>query len=170
LHIQPQDELYQASFQPGKPSATVPFPAVIPAAPEPNPSVALYRPKGEVANGGDAKPAGAYRPPGARGAAASAAYSRDADSGPSSGASTPTPMFRGGKPAQRYVPGTAVPGAPQGQGQEEKKKRVRSKRPIKESNENGTEAPVEEMKNVEIAGEEDATAKKIRNLSKKVRP
>ena len=80
-------------------------------------------------------------------------------------------MFRGGKPAQRYVPGTAVPGASQGQGQEEKKKRVRTKRPAKENNENGAvEPPTEELQKVEIGGgEEDATQKKIRNLSKKVR-
>lgn len=115
-----------------------------------------------------AKPAGAYRPPGARGAAASDAYKRDDDSGPSSGAATPSPMFRGGKPAQRYVPGTAVPGA--SAPPEDKKKRVRSKRPMKEAPEtNGTvEPPVQEMKQVEIAGDEDANAKKIRNLSKKV--
>jgi translation initiation factor 2A len=80
-------------------------------------------------------------------------------------------MFKGGKPAQRYVPGGGVPGA--SQPQEDKKKRVRSKRPMKEAAEtNGNvEPPVEELKNVEIAGtgaDEDANAKKIRNLSKKV--
>lgn len=35
---------------------------------------------------------------------------------------------------------------------------------------NGTpEPPVEELKSVEISGDDDATTKKIRNLSKKVR-
>jgi len=86
-------------------------------------------------------------------------------------------MFRGGKPGERYIPGKAIPGASLKPGQaekEDKKKRVRTKRAGKESGEaNGTaatpEPPVEEMKAVEIAPEEDASAKKIRNLTKKVR-
>jgi uncharacterized protein with WD repeat len=53
LHIHPQEELYQASFKPVKLSAVQPFPAVAPKAPEPNESVALYRPKGETSNGGE---------------------------------------------------------------------------------------------------------------------
>ena len=84
-------------------------------------------------------------------------------------------MFRGGKPSQRYIPGQAVPGAPGAQAAEEKKKRVRSKRYPKEAGgeavTNGAEeAPVEEMKSVQIATPEadDAAAKKIRNLNKKV--
>lgn len=84
-------------------------------------------------------------------------------------------MFRGGKPGERYIPGKAVPGASKpGQAEkEDKKKRVRTKRGGKESGEaNGTagapEPPVEELKAVEIAPEEDASAKKIRNLTKKV--
>lgn len=76
-------------------------------------------------------------------------------------------MFKGGKPGQRYVPGNAVPGASANGAQDEKKKRVRSKRPAKDAE--APEPPVEEMKAVEIAPEEDASAKKIRNLSKKVR-
>jgi translation initiation factor 2A len=81
-------------------------------------------------------------------------------------------MFRGGKPAQRYVPGN-VPGAPQTGGTEDKKKLVRSKRPMKEKaetngHENGDVAPVEEMATLEVAGEDEGTQKKLRNLTKKV--
>ena len=52
LHIHPQDDLYQASFRPVKASDIQPFPPVVPTAPAANPSVALYRPKGETDNGG----------------------------------------------------------------------------------------------------------------------
>ena len=56
LHIHPQDDLYSVSFQPAKLSAIESFPAIVPTAPEPNESVALYRPKGETANGGKSEP------------------------------------------------------------------------------------------------------------------
>ena len=98
-------------------------------------------------------------------------------------------MFKGGKPSQRYVPGAnSVPGAPASPAAEEKKKRVRSKRPMKEkekdaaggasttageANGDGVATPpVEEMSAVAIpdgAGDE-ALAKKLRNLAKKVSP
>ena len=160
LNIHLQDELYQASFRPAKLANVQPFPSTLPPAPAANPSVALLRAKGESDSTPDAKPKGVYRPPGARGAAAGEAFRMDLDdSAPSSGAATPT--MRGGKPAQRYVPGRGVPGASQPQA-EEKKKRVRTKR-TKEP-----EAPVEEMKKVEI-NDDDANAKKLRNLNKKLK-
>lgn len=56
LHIHNQDELYQATFQPALLSNTPSFPSVMPSAPEPNPSVALYRPKGETSTGGESAP------------------------------------------------------------------------------------------------------------------
>ncbi|ODN77153.1 hypothetical protein L202_05681 [Cryptococcus amylolentus CBS 6039] len=166
LHIQLTDELYQASFSPRLLKDLGPFPAVIPAAPEANPSVALLRPKGEV-DGAAAKPAGAYRPPGARnrpeGAPASASAS----------ASSATPMFRGGKPAGRYVPGTGPPGsAPKqvpgqnGNAKNDDKKRQRKRGGKEKEDEAPAPAAKEEVK--EEAGE-DATAKKIRNLIKKLK-
>ncbi|ORY22695.1 eukaryotic translation initiation factor eIF2A-domain-containing protein [Naematelia encephala] len=173
LHIHPQDELYQASFRPLKISNTEPFPAVMPKAPAPNDSVALYRPKGDTSTSAEAKPAGAYRPPGARGTVASDAYRVD-ESTSNSGTSTPTPMFKGGKPSSRYIPGAPPPGsAPPASQAEDKKKRVRSKRPLKE---NGGGAPVEEMEKLEVTPisppvpvEEDPAQKKIRGLQKKLR-
>ncbi|WVR03690.1 hypothetical protein IAU60_000685 [Kwoniella sp. DSM 27419] len=180
LHIQPQEELYQASFAPGLSKDVQPFPAVIPAAPEANPSVALYRPKGDVSNGADAKPAGAYRPPGARGSLASDAYSRRDDDGPSSGSgtSTPTPMFRGGKPAGRYVPGAPPPGsAPKEQGPDEKKKRTRKRSGKDKEDDKVAEgmaklevaAPAPAAPEPEAEEGDDANAKKIRNLTKKLK-
>ena len=119
----------------------------------------------------ESKPAGAYRPPGARGTAASDAYSRDYDAA----AADTTPTFRGGKPAQRYVPGT-VPGAPKPSPADDKKKKSKSKKGPKENGvepvANGTSTPpVEEMSNLEVKGGEpdEAAAKKLRGLKKKVR-
>lgn len=127
-----------------------------------------------------AKPAGAYRPPGARGTLASDAYKRDENgySSPSaSGTSTPTPGFRGGKPAGRYIPGQPPGAAPPAQAEKgDKKKKVRSKRPMKEGGVGedggevvGLEKEVEELQVGEDKGSVDeAVQKKIRGLNKKV--
>jgi translation initiation factor 2A len=94
-------------------------------------------------------------------------------------------MFKGGKPSQRYVPGGGVPGAPpkgdaNGGGNEDKKKRVRSKRPLKESN--GVEEAIQGIETLGVengngetvientGGEDEVNVKKLRNLSKKVIP
>ncbi|KAK4686187.1 translation initiation factor 2A, partial [Tremellales sp. Uapishka_1] len=176
LHIHPQDELYQASFMPKAVTDVASFPASVPPAPEPNASVTQFRPKGESSSNGDAKPAGAYRPPGARGALAPDIFKqRDDDSSPSStsGASTPltpsAPGFRGGKPAGRYIPGAPPPGsAPV---VEEKKKKTRTKNGKKEKSveESLETLKVEEPVVAETNGEEEAVQKKIRNLTKKLK-
>nr|XP_019002979.1 translation initiation factor 2A [Kwoniella mangroviensis CBS 8507]OCF66440.1 translation initiation factor 2A [Kwoniella mangroviensis CBS 8507] len=173
LHIQPVEELYQASFSPRLVKDIQPFPPVVPKAPEPNESVAKYA---------ESKPAGAYRPPGARGTLASDIYSRRDDDKPSgSGASTPTPMFRGGKPAGRYIPGAPIPGSvPKEAPAEDKKKRTRKRG----KGENGAtneekekvEKVTEELAKVEVKdkdnkedGGDDSNSKKIRNLTKKLK-
>jgi translation initiation factor 2A len=51
LHIHLQEELYSATFQPSLLKNTPSFPSVLPAAPEPNASVALNRGKGESNSG-----------------------------------------------------------------------------------------------------------------------
>lgn len=131
---------------------------------------------------GAAKPGGAYRPPGARGQLASEAYKRTDDEH-SSGTSTPTatPMFRGGKPSQRYIPGSNVPGAAAPAAAPEdkdKKKRARGKKKgdaAAAEAEVEPAAPVAEMGKVDIKdekaggeGEDEANAKRVRNLVKKV--
>ena len=126
-----------------------------------------------------AKPAGAYRPPGARGTVASDVYTRRDDDAPSSGASTPTPMFRGGKPSERYR--SAVPGAPPGgsPATDDKKKKQRSKKNKGEEANGGGSGAVTpdvaaaeklEALKVEDSPVEDANQKKVRNLLKKVKP
>lgn len=111
----------------------------------------------------ETKPAGAYRPPGARGAPASDVYRRDD--------SDDTPMFKGGKPSQRYIPGS-IPGAPAPKHQADGNKKKKNKKKA----EPGVVPPVEEMEKASIdspaASEapatDDAIAKKVRNLEKKV--
>ena len=80
-------------------------------------------------------------------------------------------MFKGGKPAQRYVPGQ-IPGGMQAGNGDEKKKRMRTKRSSKEKDEldgtaNGDGVPTEEIANLKVT-EQDEVMKKIRNLAKKV--
>jgi translation initiation factor 2A len=94
-------------------------------------------------------------------------------------------MFKGGKPAQRYVPGHGIPGAgppgsatPGGGKDADKKKRVRSKRPLKdgaegkESEANTPAEVAEQVAKVQIGEDagavDEAVAKKVRNLTKKV--
>ncbi|WVO14696.1 hypothetical protein L204_102334 [Cryptococcus depauperatus] len=157
IHIQLTEELYQASFTPKLLKDIGPFPAVLPKAPEPNPSVALHRPKGET-DGSASNTAGAYRPPGARNRPESE--------------STPfrAPIVR----TPRVIPGagTRVPlGAPQtanGNG-DDKKKRQRKR--IGKDDKKEDEVPVLEVAIPEVKEEaaEDAVAKKIRNLMKKLK-
>ena len=110
LHVQDCEELYQTSWRPTPIDTAPPFPAVIPPAPSPSPSVQTAT---ATVKASPARPAGAYRPPGARGQSASLAYSREEDASPSatprggnSGAATPTRQPNG--QGRRYVPGAAA--------------------------------------------------------------
>ena len=87
VHLQPVDELYQASWRPTHVDAVPPFPPQIPISPPPASTVAdmVVSPKPTPIK------AGAYRPPGARGLEASSAYKRD--DGTPSGNSTPNGRF-----------------------------------------------------------------------------
>ena len=88
IHVQPLDELYHTAWRPTPPDNGPQFGNAIPPAPAPSDSVkeytALQKP---VA----AKPAGAYRPPGARGLATPSIFKREDEGGPGtySGSATP---------------------------------------------------------------------------------
>jgi translation initiation factor 2A len=79
-------------------------------------------------------------------------------------------MFKGGKPAARYIPGAGIPGAPPKQPADGKKKKNKKK------TNGGDQVLVEEMGKatielapvVEVPATDDAAAKKVRNLEKKV--
>ncbi|PWN51564.1 translation initiation factor eIF-2A [Violaceomyces palustris] len=63
IHVDMIDELYQAGWRPSLNAGLSTFPSVIPKAPSPSPAAAAYL----ATKAANKKPAGAYRPPGARG-------------------------------------------------------------------------------------------------------
>jgi len=90
VHVQNIDELYQVSWRPTPIDAVPPFGPTIPVAPEPGTSV---QDLAKVAKPAPTKPAGAYRPPGARGLATPSIFKREDEGGaarmPTNGTSTP---------------------------------------------------------------------------------
>ncbi|KAJ3769553.1 eukaryotic translation initiation factor eIF2A-domain-containing protein [Lentinula raphanica] len=101
VHVQLIEELYQVSWRPIPVDNVPSFPAQGPVgglAPQPHPSVAEYyqNQKGGSAtpgagmDGTPVKPAGAYRPPGARGNATPAIFKREDEGGTPSGGNTPS--------------------------------------------------------------------------------
>jgi len=117
MHIQNVDELYQTEWRPTAVDNVPAFPPTIPPAPAPSESVAntngIVKP---VAS----KPAGAYRPPGARGLATPAIFKREDEGGPV-GSQTPPGRYsrspapgaplnghgQNGTNGRRHVPGAA---------------------------------------------------------------
>lgn len=141
VHVQAVEELYQASWRPTPVDQAPAFGPTIPPAPQPSPSVLAAALTSKAVA---AKPAGAYRPPGARGLATPAIFKREDEggapriptgSGTLSGSATPPRGYRGpnvpgGMPTngvsqnghgRRHVPGAAPrtppPAGDQGQGQ-----------------------------------------------------
>ncbi|KAI9570683.1 eukaryotic translation initiation factor eIF2A-domain-containing protein [Boletus coccyginus] len=131
VHVQAIEELYQASWRPTSVDQAPPFGQTIPPAPQPSPSVLAVALTSKAMA---AKPAGAYRPPGARGLATPAIFKREDEggsprvptgSGTVSGSATPprgynrSPHIPGSMPTngvsqnghgqagRRHVPGAA---------------------------------------------------------------
>lgn len=188
VHVQPIDELYQASWRPTPVDAVAPFPQNIPPAPAPSASVIEH---GASAKPTSPKPAGAYRPPGARGLAPSSAYKREEDA--PSGASTPNGRYsRSPAPGRqtngrRHIPGAATH-SPNPNGDAEKRGR-KKKGPKDKGGDDGamiaprpsieiqvdilTDAAAASAANGSVPptpGDAalDPAAKKVRNLNKKV--
>lgn len=110
MHVKMIDELYQTGWRP-TPVENVPsFPNQMPKAPEPSESVTDWE-KTQKKPVASAKPAGAYRPPGARGLATPAIFKREDEGGlPSSNAS---PSGSGANtPVRGYSRSPLPPGAP----------------------------------------------------------
>ncbi|KIY71317.1 translation initiation factor eIF-2A [Cylindrobasidium torrendii FP15055 ss-10] len=137
VHIQQTEELYAASWRPTPVEHTPAFGQNVPLSPAPGASVLGMQKPLVVAS----KPAGAYRPPGARGLAAPAMFKREDEGGMpngnggggggGSGSVTPTQRYSR-SPGPRHVPGAAStshspsPG-PGGAGGDDKKNRKRNK-------------------------------------------
>lgn len=147
LHLQAIEELYQASWRPTPIEGVPQFTQVVPAAPEASESV--RNSKEAVVAMSPSKPAGAYRPPGARGLATPAIFKREDEGGaprlPTNGAATPPRGYsrspvpgphgpngnghqqNGGR---RYVPGAAKSPSPVPEGEKKgnRKRKTGSRR------------------------------------------
>lgn len=135
LHVQLVDELYQAGWKPRLvDGAAPPFGNHVPTAPAPSAAVKAIVSTPDGTKSPTPKPAGAYRPPGARGTATPNIYKREDEGGSSfnlgNGAATPPTRYgtptngyarppNGNGPGGRYVPGAA----PAEQRQQEGKKK-----------------------------------------------
>ncbi|GJE88109.1 translation initiation factor eIF2A [Phanerochaete sordida] len=190
VHVQPVEELYQASWRPTLVDAAPPFPAQIPPAPAPSPSVNALQ---AVAKPVAARPAGAYRPPGARGLEASSVYMRAEDTPSPSG--TPNGRYSRspapGRVHRRHVPGAPTSPSPVRNGDADKRGRKRKggkdgkdgnakregeegARPSIEVPVNGSGAATPANGSVPSTPAIDASgldpiAKKVRNLNKKLK-
>ncbi|EPQ50143.1 translation initiation factor eIF-2A [Gloeophyllum trabeum ATCC 11539] len=150
MHVQAIDELYQTSWRPTPVDSVPAFPQVVPPAPPPGASVAS---QATVAKPTPTKPAGAYRPPGARGLATPAIFKREDEGGlPSSGQSTPSrgysrspapPGANGDyhrRDGRRHVPGAPQSPSPGPDGDRKGNNRKR-KGPKAGKKEDGTATP-----------------------------
>ncbi|KAF7791046.1 hypothetical protein EIP86_002006 [Pleurotus ostreatoroseus] len=185
VHIQHIEELYQAGWRPTHVDLAPPFPQAIPPAPAPTASVAQHA---AVAKPVSARPAGAYRPPGARGLEASAAYKRE-DGTPSPSSTPNGRMSRSpapGRIVRRHVPGAPTSPSPVRNGDQEKRGRKKKggkkedggvdgqPKPSMEIHTNGSGAQTPANGSVPPtpgadSGALDPIAKKVRNLNKKLK-
>jgi translation initiation factor 2A len=145
VHVKGIDELYQASWRPTPIDDVPPFGPTLPVAPEPSESV---QDLAKIAKPVPTKPAGAYRPPGARGLATPSIFKREDEGGaarmPTNGSSTPprgaynrSPApggngYSGGHGQQngggrRHVPGAAPPHSGSSTPEEREKKNKKKK-------------------------------------------
>jgi len=221
MHVQACDELYQVSWRPAPVDNAPAFGQVLPPPPTPSESVKNLE-AGQKAT--PSKPAGAYRPPGARGLATPAIFKREDEGGalrvPTNGTSTPPRVYN----RSPVPPGTApngngvnghhhqhngngggrrqVPGAAQNQGSaggaDNDRKNARKRKGKKDAEkvdssketaqqEKGDAPELEQQGDRKVNGRDqqapeevlspaspgadgslDPTAKKVRNLNKKV--
>jgi len=193
IHVQNTEELYSVLLRPAPVESFPPFPTQLPPAPVPGASVADWQ---KDAKPTPTKPAGAYRPPGARGLATPAIFKREDEGGipSSSGHSSANgrrsvpgapPSYQnqnGSGGRSRAVPGAPPPGTPPQEPNNRKKKKGKrngddSEAPVTEakpSTPTPIPAPVVEDAPAPVVGAVDPdagldqTAKKARNLNKKV--
>ncbi|KAG6849912.1 hypothetical protein H0H93_003780 [Arthromyces matolae] len=115
LHVQPGEEWYQVAWRPTPIDSLPPFGQHLPNAPAPAASV---RNNADVVKPTPTKPAGAYRPPGARGLATPSIFKREDEGGaarlPGDGTSTPPRMFS--RSPHHLPPGAAPPANGNGNG------------------------------------------------------
>jgi len=156
MHVQPIEELYQASWRPMSVDQAPPFGQTIPPAPQPAASVLNATINGKPAS---AKPAGAYRPPGARGLATPSIFKREDEGGtprvrtgagngsatpprgynrsPNPPGSAPPNGVQNGHGGRRQVPGAAPKTPPAGASAEGAQEKKRKKKDGKKTDKGG---------------------------------
>ncbi|CED82824.1 Predicted translation initiation factor related to eIF-3a [Phaffia rhodozyma] len=191
MHDEKHSDLYQAIWRPIPLVQTPSFPLTIPAAPVPSVSVSS-RPAAPAA----VKPTGAYRPPGARGSPTPTLFLREDQGGlPRTNSNGSVSGPNGGMLGQQHHLGSFnrnqqrrnIPGAPppsnDGQQQQQQQRGQGGKRGGNKKGSNGQNqgqqrkddfvpTPVELGPVIEVATvdpEADPLAKRIRNLSKKLK-
>ncbi|CAK5279167.1 unnamed protein product [Mycena citricolor] len=153
MHVQLVEELYQASWRPTPVDKVAAFPMNLPPAPAASASVQQHA---AIAKPTPTRPAGAYRPPGARGLATPAIFKREDEGGaarvPTNGTNSPSRSFnRSPAPpgngfqngsynspgqngaARRHVPGAASPQHSPSPGPEGETKKNRKRKGKKEA-------------------------------------
>ncbi|TFK35523.1 eukaryotic translation initiation factor eIF2A-domain-containing protein [Crucibulum laeve] len=163
MHVQLTEELYQTSWRPTPIDAVPQFGQGIPPAPPPSETVSTFHAAQKPT---PSKPAGAYRPPGARGLATPAIFKREDEGGaprqPTNGTATPprgynrspnppgapgygqNGSYQGGQGGQngarRQVPGAAHSPSP-GPDAEKKNRRKKGKKDGEKGEEGGEGRP-----------------------------
>jgi len=178
MHAQNIDELYQIAWRPGPVSAFPPFPQEIPTAPAPSSTAASHTPTNTPLA---PKPTGAYRPPGARGSVTPNIFKREDEGGapsqPPGGAANGTANQAFQPSRRRHVPGAPIPGAENGangvangkQSKKGKKNAVASPAGTPAGSAPPTPSVEAVAPESSADAEAEATQKKIRNLSKKLK-
>lgn len=186
IHVDFIDELYQAGWRPGWGKTLIDgggareapaFPANLPAAPQPSAAAKEWLDKAAAK---PQRPTGAYRPPGARGAATPDLYKREDQGGlagllASNGHHTPGAYVpgasRGGK---KGVPGAGRgggPGTPTGPRSNPKGNNKKNGVSTPPTNSTPAAAPATPSGASEVGGNQQAVTldKKLRNLTKKLK-
>ncbi|KAG8915822.1 hypothetical protein FRC00_012693 [Tulasnella sp. 408] len=117
VHVHMVEELYQASWRPAPVESAPAFGNTLPPTPKPSASVEAY----QAGKPTPTKPAGAYRPPGARGTSTPSIFKREDEGGSPRTDSSSAPSRNGAPPGASARPtpghsGAPVPGAAPGQG------------------------------------------------------
>ncbi|EDR11071.1 uncharacterized protein LACBIDRAFT_233034, partial [Laccaria bicolor S238N-H82] len=178
MHIQSTEELYQVSWRPTAVEAVPQFGQNVPPAPAPSESVKSFA---AVQKPTPSKPAGAYRPPGARGLATPSIFKREDEGGaprmPTHGAATPPRAYNrspGSIPgAPGYGQATNGNGAPHYQQHQQGGRRNKTNGagagPPVPAAPPVVEAETPTTPGVGLDSALDPVAKKIRNLNKKLK-
>ncbi|CAD1809961.1 Eukaryotic translation initiation factor eIF2A family protein [Candida parapsilosis] len=176
IYLKEFPELFSIGWKPQELSHFPPLKTLEPA-PEAHESAKEYTAKREaVANAAAKKPAGAYRPPHARGSAASSSasslYQKELENNMKNGTPPPPGLSRNGGGRVRTVPGAAPVVEKESKAAAKNRKKREAKKTKEDSpapTSSGTDAEVAATGSGVIGGVVSVEEKKIRSLLKKLR-